>query len=86
MASISTGMLLGSEAMPTALRAALPLISPKTCTINSLKPLITCGCFVKSLVQFTMPSTLTSRTTLSRLPTVLRTEANMFSPTSRAAA
>jgi len=55
MASISTGMLLGSEAMPTALRAALPFLSPKTCTINSLKSLITCGCFVKSRVQFTTP-------------------------------
>ena len=43
MASISTAMLRGSDPMPTALRAPIPLSSPNTSTNNSLHPLITFG-------------------------------------------
>jgi hypothetical protein len=39
--SISTGMPMGSSAMPTAERACLPICSPKTSTIKSEKPLMT---------------------------------------------
>jgi hypothetical protein len=42
MHSISTGMLFGSEPMPTAERACLPR-SPKTETKRSEQPLITFG-------------------------------------------
>jgi len=42
MHSISTGMLLGSEPMPTAERACLQR-SPNTCTNRSEQPLITFG-------------------------------------------
>src|SRR5207247_7231232 len=62
--SISTGICSGSEPMPTAERACLPMVSPKTSTIRSEKPLITFGCSPNSSVQFTMPSTLTMRLTL----------------------
>jgi hypothetical protein len=41
--SISTGMLKGNSAMPTAERACLPIASPKTSTIRSEKPLMTFG-------------------------------------------
>ncbi len=41
MASTSTGMFAGSDAMPTALRPPIPLSSPKISTINSLKPFTT---------------------------------------------
>ena len=47
--------------MPTALRAPLPASSPKTSTIRSLKPLMTCGCCWKSGVALTMPRVLTRR-------------------------
>src|SRR5262249_43188623 len=68
MHSISTGMPLGNAAMPTALRAPLPFFSPKISTIKSLKPLMTSGCCLKSGALLTIPSVLTSRSTLSRLP------------------
>lgn len=41
--SISTGMLKGSSATPTAERACLPIASPKTSTMRSEKPLMTFG-------------------------------------------
>ena len=49
--------------MPTALRAPLPRSAPKTSTMRSLKPLTTWGCCPKSGVAFTIPSTLTNRST-----------------------
>ena len=45
MDSISTGIALGSVAIPTAERACLPMLSPNTSTIRSEKPLMTCGVF-----------------------------------------
>src|SRR6266850_2576682 len=82
--SISTGMFTGSPAIPTAERACLPMASPNTSTIRSEKPLITFGCSPKPSAEFTMPSTLTTRRTLSRLPRFARTVASRESPTSRA--
>lgn len=41
--SISTGMLKGNSAIPTAERACLPIASPKTSTMRSEKPLMTFG-------------------------------------------
>src|SRR5437899_13079911 len=41
--SISTGMPIGSSAIPTAERACLPIASPKTSTMRSENPLITRG-------------------------------------------
>src|SRR5439155_1520846 len=82
--SISTGICIGSEPMPTAERACLPICSPNTSTMRSEKPFMTLGCSPKSSVAFTMPSTFTMRLTLSRLPSCVRTVARRFSPTSRA--
>lgn len=41
--STSTALLKGSPAIPTAERACLPAVSPKTSTIRSEKPLMTRG-------------------------------------------
>ena len=41
IASTSTGMFAGSDAMPTAARPPMPLSSPKISTINSLNPFTT---------------------------------------------
>src|SRR5207237_497724 len=82
--SISTGICIGSEPMPTAERACLPIVSPKTSTMSSQKPFMTFGCSPKSSVALTMPSTFTTRLTLSRLPTCARIVASRLSPTSRA--
>ena len=43
IASISTDIPAGSDAVPTALRAAIPHSSPNTSRISSLNPLITAG-------------------------------------------
>ena len=40
-ASTSTGILAGSDPMPTALRTPLPFVSPQISTIRLLNPLIT---------------------------------------------
>src|SRR2546428_330792 len=82
--SISTGMPIGSSAMPTAERACLPIASPKTSTIRSEKPLITFGWSPKPSAEFTMPRTFTTRLTLSRLPSEARVVASRLSPTSLA--
>ena len=66
MHSISTGMPIGSEPMPTAERACLPR-SPNTSTKRSEQPLITLGWSSNSGTAFTIPSTLTTRRTLSKL-------------------
>src|SRR6185503_12318535 len=83
MHSISTGMPIGSEPMPTAERACLPL-SPSTSTNRSEQPLITFGWSVNSGTAFTMPSTFTTRFTLSRLPSSVRITASRSRPTERA--
>src|SRR5439155_15123406 len=70
--SISTGMPIGSSAMPTAERACRPIASPKTSTMRSENPLITRGWSPKPSAEFTMPSTLTTRLTRSRLSTLAR--------------
>ena len=54
--------------MPTADRACRPA-SPKISTMRSEKPLITFGWSVKSSAHCTMPRTLTTRFTRSRVPT-----------------
>ena len=54
-------MLPGSEPMPTACGADAVVFAPHSRN-SSLQPLITSGCCVKSGVQLTMPSTLTTRT------------------------
>ena len=41
MASTSTGMFAGSDAIPTALRPPIPLSSPKISTMSSLNPFTT---------------------------------------------
>src|SRR5262249_22852646 len=71
IASISTAIPPGRLAMPTALRAPTPA-SPKTSRNRSEQPLMTCGCSVNSGVAFTMPSTLTIRTTKSSEPSCAR--------------
>src|SRR5215813_2766703 len=81
--SISTGMPLGSSAIPTAERAWRPC-SPKTSTMRSEKPLMTLGCSPKPSAELTMPSTLTMRLTLSRLPSMERAVPRRLTPTSRA--
>jgi hypothetical protein len=83
MTSISTGMLFGSEPMPTAERACLPR-SPNTSTNRSEQPLITLGWSVKPGTAFTMPSTLTMRLTRSRLPSSSRITAIRLRPVVRA--
>src|SRR5215469_2582710 len=65
--STSTGELPGSPAMPTAERACLPA-SPNTSTMRSENPLTTSGWSPKPSAELTMPSTLTTRLTRSRLP------------------
>src|SRR6266849_3308275 len=65
--SISTEMPSGSELMPTAERAWRPA-SPNAATSRSDAPLMTFGWSVKSGVQLTMPSNLTTRLTRSRSP------------------
>jgi len=77
-------MLFGSEARPTAERACLPIVSPKTSTMRSEKPLMTLGGSGKSSVQLTMPRTFTTRLTLSRLPSAARVVDSSAIPTSRA--
>src|SRR2546423_3799575 len=52
--SISTGIPIGSSAMPTAERACLPITSPNTSTMRSEKPLITLGCSWNPSAEFTM--------------------------------
>src|SRR6185503_16133506 len=83
MHSISTGMPIGSEPMPTAERACLPA-SPNTCTKRSEQPLMTLGCSENSGVAFTMPSSFTTRFTRSRLPSSSRITARRSRPTVRA--
>ena len=70
--------------MPTADRACRPA-SPKISTMRSEKPLITFGWSVKSSAHCTMPRTLTTRFTRSRVPTESRTVARRLSPVRRAA-
>src|SRR5262249_22982182 len=82
--SISTGIPIGSSAMPTADRACLPMASPKTSTIRSEKPLMTLGWSPNPSAELTMPSTFTTRFTRSRLPSAARVVARRFRPTSRA--
>ena len=73
----------GSSPIPTAERAWRPL-SPNTSTIRSENPLITLGCSPKPSAEFTMPSTFTTRFTLSRLPSSERVEPRRLMPISRA--
>ncbi len=54
--SISTGTLRGSELVPTAERACVPLSLPKTLPSKSEHPLITSGCWLKSSTQLTNPT------------------------------
>src|SRR5439155_612843 len=65
-------------------RACLPIASPKTWTMRSEKPLITFGWSPKSSAELTMPSTFTTRFTLSRPPSCVRVVASSASPTVRA--
>jgi len=83
MHSISTGMPIGSEPMPTAERACFPL-SPSTSTKRSEQPLITRGWSWNSGIALTMPSTFTTRFTRSRLPSSARITARRSRPTVRA--
>src|SRR5205085_6325010 len=83
MHSISTGMPIGSEPMPTAERACLPR-SPNTSTNRSEQPLITFGWSWNSAVALTMPSSFTTRATRSRLPSSARITARRSMPTVRA--
>src|SRR5262249_41882870 len=83
IASISTGIPIGSEPMPTAERACLPA-SPSTSTKRSEQPLMTLGWSANSGTAFTMPSTFTTRFTLSRLPSSWRITASRSRPTVRA--
>ena len=54
-ASISTGTLKGSSAIPTALRECAPISGPKICNTVSEQPLITAGILLKLGAVFTMP-------------------------------
>ena len=83
--SISTEMLNGSSAMPTAERACLPIASPKISTIKSEQPLMTLGWSVNPGAELTIPSTFTILFTLSRLPSVARVAANRLRQVERAA-
>src|SRR6185437_9020999 len=83
MHSISTGMPIGSDPMPTAERACLPR-SPNTSTKRSEQPLITFGWSSNSGTALTMPSSFTTRRTLSRLPSSARITARRSMPTARA--
>ena len=85
-ASISTAIWPGSDPMPTALRAPMPRSRPNTSAKSSLQPLITLGWSGKSGVQLTMPSSLMTRVTRSRLPSSERSVARIARPTCRAAA
>src|ERR1700730_17899709 len=82
--STSTALLKGSPAMPTAERACLPAASPKTSTIKSENPLMTRGWSPNPSGELTMPRTLTTRLTRSRLPSARCTFASMINPTCRA--
>src|SRR5581483_11717429 len=83
MHSISTGMPIGRDPMPTAERACLPR-SPNTSTKRSEQPLITFGWSSNSGTALTMPSSFTTRRTLSRLPSSARITARRSMPTARA--
>src|ERR1051325_1277223 len=85
IASISTAMFPGNDPMPTALRAPMPFSGPTTSAINSLYPLMTCGCWVKSGVALTMPSVLTRRLTRLSEPSCARSVVRIVKPTWRAA-
>jgi hypothetical protein len=83
--SISTDIPNGNSAMPTAERACFPMASPKTSTIKSENPFIAFGWSVKPGAELTIPSTLTTRFTLSRLPRACRVVASRCNPVERAA-
>src|SRR5687767_13857863 len=80
VASISTAMLEGSDAMPTAERAPRPP-SPKATTIRSENPLMTLGWSLNSGVACTIPRIRTKLLTRDSSPTAALMVASMQSPT-----
>ena len=71
-----------SPCRPPSARACRP--RPSTSTNRSEQPLMTFGWSVNSGTAFTMPSTFTTRFTLSRLPSSWRITASRSRPTERA--
>ena len=63
-------MLSGKVPIPTALLTPMPFSSPQTFAKSSLHPLMMNGCFSKSVVQLTIPSTLITLLTRLRLPRI----------------
>src|SRR5262245_7532347 len=83
IASISTGMPLGSDPIPTAERACRPF-SPNTSINRSEQPLMTNGWSSKSVVALTIPRTLTTRLTRRSVPSSCFITASNINPVSRA--
>ncbi|CKT05582.1 Uncharacterised protein [Mycobacterium tuberculosis] len=79
-------MLNGSSAMPTALRACMPISGPKSSRIRSEKPLITAGCLSKPGAEATMPNTRVHAVMRSRSPMARCRLPSIASAVSRAAA